>query len=308
MKISIDILENDIVSLDKKILEILLKDRTSKKNIIWATDDYIYLGENFSPKKEICIETITGAYGNIIQPRALKEKHEQTRRTKDKAEVFTPAWICNEQNNLVDECWFGRKNVFNIAKNKTWKTNTAKIQFPEKNKYKWYKYVDTKRLEISCGEAPYLVSRYDAVTGKMINLADRIGLLDRKLRIVNEHTKDLSTWYNWTKRAFQSVYGYEYQGDSLLLARENLLYTFIDNYKSKTNKPIPIKWLKEIATIISWNIWQMDGTTNMIPLYNEEYQQMDLFGNIEQDNIGQPCIIKDWRGKRKHVFKTLMKV
>lgn len=29
----------------------------------------------------------------------------------------------------------------------------------------WRKYVDARRLEISCGEAPYLVSRYDTVTG-----------------------------------------------------------------------------------------------------------------------------------------------
>jgi hypothetical protein len=29
------------------------------------------------------------------------------------AEVFTPSWICNAQNNLIDNTWFGRDNVFN---------------------------------------------------------------------------------------------------------------------------------------------------------------------------------------------------
>lgn len=46
------------------------------------------------------------------------------------------------------------------------------------------------RLEISCGEAPYLVSRYDSVTGKTIKIKNRIGLLDRKLRIVSENIEE----------------------------------------------------------------------------------------------------------------------
>ena len=56
---------------------------------------------------------ITGPNSMIIRPRVAKETNEQLRRTRDKAEVFTPSWVCNEQNNLVDEAWFGRKDVFN---------------------------------------------------------------------------------------------------------------------------------------------------------------------------------------------------
>ena len=89
------------------------------------------------------------------------------------------------------------------------------------------KYVDAKRLEISCGEAPYLVSRYDTVTGKEITIEQRIGLLDRKLRVVGENTNTEEEWFKWTKRAYESTYGYEYQGDSLLIARENLLSTLL---------------------------------------------------------------------------------
>lgn len=36
------------------------------------------------------------------------------------AEVFTPSWVCNKQNNLVDEKWFGYANPFNIEQEKTW--------------------------------------------------------------------------------------------------------------------------------------------------------------------------------------------
>ena len=88
---------------------------------------------------------------------------------------------CNEQNNLADDAWFGDKGVFNTSNNKQWSTNYNKIKFSNKT---WEDYVKSKRLEISCGEAPYLVSRYDTVTGKTIKIEDRIGLLDRKLRVV----------------------------------------------------------------------------------------------------------------------------
>lgn len=98
------------------------------------------------------------------------------------AEVFTPSWVCNEQNNLLDEGYFGRKNVFNVASNKTW-TITNKIECEENQ---WKEYVKALMLEITCGECPYLVSRYDTVTGDTIDLFSRIGLFDRKMRIVCE--------------------------------------------------------------------------------------------------------------------------
>ena len=169
-----------------------------------------------------------------LQPRVAKSEAEQSRRTRDKAEVFTPSWVCNEQNNLVDEAWFGRKDVFNFAQDKSWKTIADPIQFPQKKT--WKKYVDARRLEVCCGEAPYLVSRYDTVTGQIIPIKDRIGLLDRKLRIVNENAANDEEWTQWVIRAFQSCYGYDFSGDNVLLARENLLYTFIEYTEKRTGQ------------------------------------------------------------------------
>lgn len=306
--VSIDILEEDIICIDVNLLKILLKDRTTNKNIIWATDDYIELGNGFLSSEQITIEEITGIYGTVIQPRITKEKNEQNLRTKNRAEVFTPSWICNEQNNLIDEQWFGRKNVFNISQKNNWITNDKKILFPDNEKFSWNKYVDAKRMEITCGEAPYLVSRYDTVTGDYIEVKDRIGLLDRKLRIVNENVSD-DKWFEWVVRAFQSIYGYEYQGDNLLLARENLLYTFIDNYRMRFKEDISLKWLETIATIISWNIWQMDGITNTVPFHSRLYQQGNLFESFDtmENTISLPCKIKDWRARKILLFKNLMR-
>ena len=310
--IVVDINEEDITKIGKTLLECLLKDRTTRKNIIWATDDYLHLGNDYDAKSEITVPQITGVHSKVIQPRITKAKEHQANRTRDKAEVFTPSWVCNEQNNLVDEQWFGRKNVFNMSEDNSWKTMKNKIVFPEDNKKKWKNYVDARRMEIACGEAPYLVSRYDTVSGDIIVLTNRIGLLDRKLRIVNETINNEKEWFKWIKRAFQSVYGYEYQGDSLLLARENLLYTFIDNMVYKLNRLPTENELKEIAKIISWNLWQMDGISYTVPFgkMEERYYQITLFDLLddkEEKTPGQQmCRIFDWRSKISMTYKSLL--
>ncbi len=52
----------------------------------------------------------------------------------------------------------------------------------------------------------------------------------------------------------------------MLIARENLLYTFIDYYKDKFNHIPSIELQQEFAEIISWNIFQMDGLKYVIPM------------------------------------------
>lgn len=186
------------------------------------------------------------------------------------------------------------------------------IKFPEGKD--WKDYVDSRRLEITCGEAPYLVSRYDASTGEYIEISKRIGMLDRKLRIVNENTIDESEWMKWTIRAFQSVYGYEYQGDNLLIARINLLMSFVDHLDYKWHRRPEKSELRKIANIISWNIWQMDGLKETVPMgvLKEEYHQMSLFESLqeveEQQNGPEvQCKIYDWRSQVSIVYSEIGK-
>ena len=314
----VDIKENNIKQIDYELLNILLKDMTTGRNILWGTDNYLSHGYAYAPSKEIYQEAITGYNGNIIKPRTKKGKIEQLKRSRDKAEVFTPSWVCNKQNNAIDNAWFDRENVFNKEKDYTWITNKKKIVF---NQRKWEDYVNELRLEVTCGEAPYLVSRYDTTTGDVIPVIDRIGLLDRKLRIVNENTTDLDNWYEWVKKAYKSVYGFEWQGDSLLIARENLLYTFTDNFLYKFKSKPSLDQLKEIATIISFNIFQMDGTKFVIPYSckNEIYIQQTLFGEEKSENECLGCKrdnpnlhngiyvkIMNWKTNRKIKFISVM--
>lgn len=308
----IDILEQGIADYDSGLFKTLLLDRTTRKNIKWCTDNYKEYGENYFPTEEIQPSLITGIHGKIIQPRVSKSVEEQMRRTKEKAEVFTPSWICNEQNNLVDAAWFGREDVFNHSENGEWYSTEGRITFPADKT--WHDYVKAVRMEVSCGEAPYLVSRYDTVTGKTILVSNRIGLLDRKLRIVHENTNNEQDWLKWAKKAFMSCYGYDFQGDNVLLARENLLYTFVDYMQEYYDHEPKLKDMLEIARIISWNIWQMDGITMTVPYSEQEnvYVQMPLFNEegtgASETGLPQiPCRIYDWGANRSILFTSLMK-
>ena len=319
----IDIKENQLLKLDKKLLEILLKDKTTGKNILWATDNYLSHGSFYAPEKEIHIELITSRNGNIIKPRIEKSKSEQQKRVRQKAEVFTPSWICNAQNNLLDNAWFGKDSPFNTEDeiNKTWQASTEKISFSNERNKTWQDYVKATRIEITCGEAPYITSRYDAVTGEYIAVQNRIGLLDRKLRIVNENIETQEEWLEWAKIAVQNVYGFDWQGDNVLLARENVLFTVAEHYQYKFDDGFEIKELIEFAKIIVWNIWQMDGLKFVVPnsCCTETKTEATLFESIivstecegckkgnNQKHNGIYCKVKDWKNGKAIRFVDLV--
>lgn len=94
----IDIREDDLLSLSAEVLDTLLRDHTTGRNIFWATHDYEALGPEYGYHSEILPHLITGRNGMVIRPRVLKSKEQQTDRAKDMAEVFTPSWVCNAQN------------------------------------------------------------------------------------------------------------------------------------------------------------------------------------------------------------------
>lgn len=293
----------------QSVLNILLQDKTTKQNIIWATDAYADHGVEFSDKSHIKPSAFNGYQPVELQPRIEKAVEEQQARTRKKAEVFTPVWVCNYMNNICDNEWFGRENVFNIENaDHTWETIDEDITFPEGKT--WQQYVDSRRLEITCGEAPYLVSRYDVATGDLILPPKRrIGILDRKLRVVDENTRTEEEWLKWAFRAYQASYGYEYQGDNLLIARINLLMTFDDYYKERWNKDPETVTLKKIANIISWNIWQMDGLSDTVPLGKpgKIHEQLTLF-DFDDSPKEEPapfCKIRDWRADKSVTFASL---
>lgn len=310
--------KNEILELlpaQRQLLDILLKDRTTGRNIIWATKDYAALGPEYEAAAPILPEIIAEMEDFGFRTRASKAQEARHSRTREKAEVFTPAWICNAQNNLVDTEWFGRTNVFNTPSDKSWTPATGPIEFPQAKHRGWRDYVDARRMEIACGEAPYLVSRYDAVTGEPLPLEARIGLLDRKLRVVGENAENEEDWLIWARRAFQSIYAYEYQGDNLLLARFNLFMTYLEYAAHRLGRLPSFLEQRRIATVISWNLWQMDALTYGPPLRDmqSEVLEKSLFAFDGEDGIfvenpaESPCRIKDWRAKKIREYYSLVK-
>ena len=288
------------------LLDRLLADKTTKANILWATDAYSDMGSDYQRDKEIKAPLITGEHSGIIKNRARKALEQQFERTRQHAEVFTPLWVCAKMNDYADEVWFGKPEVFTKDGEPT-----ERVDF-QKGK-SWQRYVDSRRLEITCGEAPYLVSRYDVSTGESIPIERRIGLLDRKLRVVNENAATEDEWLKWTLRAFQSTYGYEFQGDNVLISRVNLLTTFEEYLTARWKRKPTKKEYAEITNIIAWNLWQMDGLTSALPYCKaeDEYRQMSIFDwlgmneNVDAANTQLRCRIMNWLGGRSVEFINL---
>ena len=292
--------------LDASLVAILLADRSSGAFIRWACNAYTTHGESYAADQEIYPHQV-----HLIQERTRKTQEEQRDRTKKSAEVFTPAWLCNAMINARDAVYFGREEVFNRMEAPSWTPTRKTIDFPTTasgRRLAWERYIDARCLEITCGEAPFLVSRYDAVDGRPISLAERIGILDRKLRIIGEHTCTAEDWFHWAKRALESAYAYEYQGDSLFLARLNLFLSISEYHRHLWKRPLNRHQQEEVARILSWKLWQMDGLTETTPFATEQGKPEDSlfdFYAITAERRPLRSLIRDWRGKKTIRFSEL---
>ena len=285
-------IRDEIARLDALgVLKPLLADKSTGGNILWATDAYAERGTRYAPEAEITPDLITGGENaGIIQTRAQKAAEQQSARTRRRAEVYTPLWVCRTMCDNLDAVWFRRKDGFNRVD-----PATGRVRFP-KNRT-WTAYVKSTRMEITCGEGPFLTSRYDAPTGTVIPVRERVGLLDRKLRAVSENADNETDWLKWAARAFQSSYGYEFQGDSLLIARVNAMMTFAEHFSERWEHFPDADKCQAIADIIAWNLWQMDGLTDAAPYRTlEKYPQMVISGwTVSQVFMPKRCHIYDWR-------------
>lgn len=247
-------------------LPALLRDYTTGRNIIWATGP--------TPENWCCFsDEITLEKLEEIQlvPRVQKRLAEQKARTRKKAEVFTPTAICNKMIDLVME--------EDDLKADDWET-----------------FIDRVWLEVTCGEAPFLASRYDTTTGAPIAVPDRIGILDRKLKAIAQNFKKSANkaerapealYFENAVRSFSSTYGYEWQGDNLLLARANLLLTYCEHYREAFGKDPEEGHIETIAKIVARNIWQMDGLKCTVP------------------GTDIPCKIYDWKENEDMLFRDV---
>ena len=305
-----DILES---GMPDDLLALLLQDHSTGRNIIWATDDYAARGDGFGVSSEITTDRIRGDGDAVIRPRIDKSPDEQRRRVTQKAEVFTPSWLCNVQNNQVDAVWFGLhkddSSPFNAEtpdEGLGWKTTPASVKFTK--------------------EKPW---------------------------------QDPQDWLHYAKRAVQNIYGFDWQGDNVLLARENIVATVIETFThvfcggeisdfASFHVFPPIEdeggdlgldfaadtvvddgcarlshlYLLELAEIVSWNIWQMDGLKFVAPMSCHLEKRLfktsggetvtlvsECPGCEKGDNArhnGVYCRVMDWATGRSAAFRDLL--
>ena len=81
----------------KDLLPVLLQDKSTKKNIIWATDAYADFGPGYDDTSIIAPSLLSKV---TLQPRISKTLEEQQARTRKKAEGMTPVWLCNKYRIL----------------------------------------------------------------------------------------------------------------------------------------------------------------------------------------------------------------
>lgn len=240
--------ENNLILVDT--LDLLLKDMTTGENITWGMD-----GEGHKATDQITIVDVEN-----ICPRVLKRLSEQKERTRKKAEVFTPTHICKKMVDLLEE---------------------------ERKSVEWADHINQTVLEVTCGEAPFVASRYDTTTGEVIPANERTGLLDKKLQRIPEGLNPIE-WYYWVLKALETTYGYEYQGDNLLLARCNVLLDVFEHYHSRyPEECIEITASEVFAEIVARNFWQMDGLTGLVP------------------GTDIPAKITDWKAGKEVEFNSL---
>ena len=234
-----------------KYIPELLVDKTTGENIIFAEDEYEGYDLTDHYTEDIIKELIASKQLNY---RVRKSLEHQKSRTKKNAEVFTPSWICDQMITMCEP--------------------------PED----WQEFVQSTWLEITCGECPYLVDLYDSTNGEKIPIDKRIGVLDRKFRLINKHivqedfTNEKSykrKWIDTMYDAMRSTYGYEFQGDNLFIARVNVLRCFVENFYVKWNKMPPDATIRKAIEIIQWNLWQMDGLKDTVPFSDTPAKIMD---------------------------------
>lgn len=157
-----------------------------------------------------------------------KSAEDQKARTRKRGEVFTPIFIVEK---MVDEV-------------------TKDLSREE--------LIEKTYLDLCCGEGHFITTRYDPYTGAAVPEPERVGVLDVKLRKCAAQEEG--------EAALRSVFGYEFQRDSLEIARQNVKETFLEWWNSRD---WPAADEKAIEQTIEQRFILMNGLTYKDPETDE---------------------------------------
>ena len=84
--------------------------------------------------------------------------------------------------------------------------------------------------------------------------------------------------------------------------------TFFDYYESVWNELPSWELVAEMAEIISWNIWQMDGLKYVLPksCKTKVIEETNIFGEITRKEIPCEGCLKDLKHKHNGIYAKMM--
>ena len=90
------------------MLDTLLKDKSTGKNIIWSRDPpeelQTVMYEPVTDRSQITTQQLGLTHYEVVLPRMMKQT--DTAAAHAQKGVFSPAWVCNKMNNALDADWF----------------------------------------------------------------------------------------------------------------------------------------------------------------------------------------------------------
>ena len=141
----------------------------------------------------------------------------------------------------------------------------------------------------------------------MIPVARRIGILDRKLRVVSENVTTEDEWRKYATHAVQSTYGYEYQGDNLFVGAGQPSADLCGASASPLAAQANRRGAASHRQHHQLEPVQMDGLHLSVPggKPQSEAEQLDLFsmfGTVEEQIPAVSCKVKNWRSNKTQNF------
>ena len=216
-------------------------------------NNYSWVNENVDTKYPDIAATLKKGLSfdpENVTPNYTRTASDKKSRSKHQAEIVTPIRLVKEMVEHID------------------KEMSATYG-------SWKNYARSTVIEPACGETPFITTRYDTETGKVLPISERVGVLDRKLKRVSEGARDQKDWARWAMEAVNSVFGFDLDGGNVLIARTNIVDTYADYLMNRWGRFPTNEELNELAEIVSHNYWQDDFRTAFETAKNMEQRKIN---------------------------------
>lgn len=239
---------------DDLILDILLRDKTTGKPLVFPPDQ-----TSGRPSPFLGLEDLYGVQSQKDMP--------------DEAEEVQTLCSWNRKLNQLDEVWFQRSGVFNTPTAEGWIPAADPVYFEDP--FHWKKYVNQ---QIYVPDLDWGAALTFAGTSENLPLNERMGQLDRELRLVNENVRSQQEWQKRTSTMLARMLGCAKDPIRLFRARLCVLETCREAFQARFGHLPSARDEKALAHIVARNLFQSEDELNTVPFQEmEETLQLSLF-------------------------------